>query len=188
MSEGNLLLVLTGIALFSLFSGPISRGSLTPPMVFVFPGLAGFCWIDIEVDNEVIDWVDAAFKTFKSGLREETSPVQIFPHHMDLSLSWFSGRQVPGVDPADEESADEQMNFGFVTGDASIPDAYFYVTAYPAPDSWMDLALPQGAYWHTKGWTAAVLPYAAVVASERPFDLLSGYLQSLQAHGAKLMG
>ena len=34
MSKDNLLLILIGIALFALFSKPISRGSLTPPMVF----------------------------------------------------------------------------------------------------------------------------------------------------------
>jgi hypothetical protein len=137
--------------------------------------------------RQVINWVDAAFKTFKGGLREETGPVQIFPHHMDVSMNWFSGRLVPGVDPADEESADEQMNFGFVTGDGSIPDAYFYVTAYPAPDDWTDLVLPEGAYWQTEGWTGAVLPYGAVVATARPLELLLDYLRGLQAHGAKLM-
>lgn len=39
MSEGSLLLVLFGIALFALFSGPIGRGSLTPPMAFTGMGL-----------------------------------------------------------------------------------------------------------------------------------------------------
>jgi len=34
---------------------------------------------------------------------------------MDVSMNWFSGRLVPDIDPADEESADEQLNFGFVT-------------------------------------------------------------------------
>jgi NhaP-type Na+/H+ or K+/H+ antiporter len=58
LSEGNLLLVLIGIALFALFSGPISRGSLTPPMAFTALGLIlgpiGFGWIDLEVDNALI--------------------------------------------------------------------------------------------------------------------------------------
>jgi hypothetical protein len=135
----------------------------------------------------VINWVDSVFKTFKGGLREETSPVQIFPHHMDVSMNWFSGRLVPGVDPADEESADEQMNFGFVTGDGAIPAAYFYVTAYPAPDSWTDFALPDGAYWHTEGWTGAVFPYEAVATASNPEELLLDYLRSMQVHGAALM-
>mgnify|MGYP001553824806 CR=1 FL=1 len=79
------------------------------------------------------------------------------------------------------------MNFGFVTGDDSIPDAYFYVTAYPAPGNWTELALPEGAYWHTEGWTGAVLPYAAMVATARPLELLLDYFRRLHAHGTKLM-
>ena len=58
MSEMSLLLVLIGIALFALFSGPISRGSLTPPMVFVLLGLVlspvGLGWIELTVDNKVV--------------------------------------------------------------------------------------------------------------------------------------
>jgi hypothetical protein len=135
-----------------------------------------------------INWIDAVFKAFKGELREESSPVQIFPHHMDLAMSWFSGHRVPGVDPADEERADEQMTFGFVTGDESIQDAYFYATAYPVPAGWTDLMLPDEAYWHTEGWTGAILPYAALVASERPRELLLEYLRVTQAHGKRAMG
>ena len=137
--------------------------------------------------RRVINWVDSVFKTFKGGLREETSPVLILPHHMDIAMNWFYGRLVPGVDPADEESADEQMNFGFVTGDSSIPDAYFYATAYPAPNYWTEFDPPVSAYWHTEGWTGAVLPYSSLAASARPRELLLDNLQSVQAHGAKLM-
>ena len=58
MSEITLLLILIGIAGFALFSGPIGRGSLTPPMVFTALGLLMspifFGWIDISVDNRVI--------------------------------------------------------------------------------------------------------------------------------------
>jgi hypothetical protein len=141
----------------------------------------------IDRFRRVINWVDSVFKGFKGGLREETSPVQIFPHHMDLSMNWFSGRLVPGVDPTQEENADEQMNFGFVTGDSSIPDAYFYTTAYPVPDNWTDLALPEGAYWHTEGWSGAILPYTAVLEAGRPSERLIEYLQTLQTHGSTLM-
>lgn len=137
--------------------------------------------------RQAINRVDATFKTFKGELREETSPVQLFPHHLDLAMNWFSGRLVPGVDPADEERADEQMNFGFVTGDGSIPDAYFYVTAYPPPDLWTDLALPEGAYWHTEGWTGAVLPYAALLSDSDPEERLLNFLRMLQGHGSRLM-
>lgn len=94
---------------------------------------------------------------------------------------------MPGVDPSDEEAADEQMNFGFVTGDGSIADAYFYATSYPVPTRWTELALPQGAYWHTEGWSGAVLPYSVLIGSSDPLDLLLEYLRSVRAHGAGLM-
>ena len=81
--------------------------------------------------------------------------------------------------------SDETRNYSVIN---SISNAYFYATAYPVPDNWADLALPEGAYWHTEGWTGAILPYAAVVASEQPLELLLEYLRSLQAHGARLMG
>ncbi|MCU7844439.1 MAG: sodium:proton antiporter [Candidatus Thiodiazotropha sp. (ex Monitilora ramsayi)] len=58
MSEITLLLILTGIAAFALFSGPIGRGSLTPPMVFTTLGLMMspifFGWVDLSIDNRVI--------------------------------------------------------------------------------------------------------------------------------------
>ena len=74
-----------------------------------------------------------------------------------------------------------------VSGDGSIPDAYFYATAYPAPDGWTGLTPPAGAYWYAEGWTGAVLPYEKLAASDRPQGLLLDYLRTLQAHGAKLM-
>jgi len=162
---------------------------LEPDLLAAFDGEQTLPY-DIEaVDRyrRVINRLDTAFKTFKGGLREETSPVQVFPHHLDLAMNWFSGRLVPGIDPADEESADEQMNFGFVTGDGSVPDAYFYATAYPAPEGWTDLTLPEGAYWHTVGWTGALLPYSTLAASDRPEAMLLDYLRTVQAHGKKLM-
>jgi hypothetical protein len=133
-----------------------------------------------------INWIAGILAAFKGRLREGTSPVEVFPHHFDLAMNWFSGRLVPGVDPNDEESADEQMNFGFVTGDDSIDNADFYVTAYHQPEGWTDLDLPDGAYWQTGGWTGAILPYAALIESREPGDELLAFMQTVHAHGAAL--
>lgn len=81
-------------------------------------------------------------KAFKAELKGESSPVQLFPHHFDLSLTWFSGRKVPGKDPDDEDASDESVGFGFSTGDEDIPEAYLYVTAYPTPNKWNQAELP----------------------------------------------
>ena len=131
--------------------------------------------------------IDAALKAFRAGLRAESSPVQLWPHHFDLGLNWFSGRLIPDQDPADPEWSDEQMNFGFSTGDDGIPNPYFYITAYPTPDGWTETALPAGAYWHTEGWTGAVLPYITLAGAEDGKSLLLSFLRSLQQSAAALM-
>lgn len=131
--------------------------------------------------------IDAVFKEFKGGFREESSPVQLWPHHFDLAVLWFSGRLVPGVDPDDVENADEQMNFGFSTGDSSIPDAYFYATAYPTPDNLTEQPLPPGVYWHTSGFTGAILPYELLVTADDPHNTLLTFLRTAHQAGKTTM-
>jgi hypothetical protein len=132
--------------------------------------------------------INGVFELFRGSLREETGPVHLWPHHFDLAVLWFSGRLVPGVDPADEESADEQMNFGFSTGDESIDEPYFYITAYPAPSGLHDTPLPDGATWHSEGFVGALLSYAALVDADDGDGLLLEFLSTVQAAGAKAMG
>lgn len=141
----------------------------------------------IENYWRALSQIDLLLKQFQSELRQETSPVQFWSHHFDLAMLWFSGRLVPGQDPANEEYADEQMNFGFSPGDAGIPEPYFYITAYPLPKTLVGSPLPDGAYWHTQGWNGAVLLYKTLSASPNPDALLLDYLRTVQQRGAELM-
>jgi hypothetical protein len=131
--------------------------------------------------------VDAVFKRFQAELPGETSPVQLWPHHFDLALTWFTGRKVPGFDATDEEWADEQMGFGFVTGDAGFPDAYFYVTAYPWPPALAAAPLRRPARWVHRGWKGALLPYAALGKRKHPAAYLFDFLAGVQQMAAKAM-
>jgi hypothetical protein len=124
---------------------------------------------------------------FRSGLGQATSPLLLWPHNFDLAFLWFSGRKVAGYDPEDEEHADEQMNFGFEPGDAGIEEPYFYVTAYPMPDGLEHIALPAGAYWQRTGWMGAVLPYAALRATEEPSTYLLQFFQAIHGAGMERM-
>ncbi|MBW7883978.1 MAG: hypothetical protein H3C34_15315 [Caldilineaceae bacterium] len=132
--------------------------------------------------------VDAVLKKFRHGFRGESSPVQLWPHHLDLAVVWFSGRLVPGQEDGDPEHADEQMNFGFSTGDEGLAEPYFYAMAYPTPDGFVGQPLPDGARWFTEGFTGAVLPYSVLVETEDPRQKLLAFLRAAHEAGASLMG
>lgn len=110
---------------------------------------------------------------FRAGIREETSPIQVWPHHFDLAMLWLPGTKIEGEDPEDEEQADKQMNFGFTFGDSSIAEPYFYVTAYPSPSELADLRLPEGVTWLSDGFTGAVLTYERLRKAAQPDEYLS---------------
>ena len=113
--------------------------------------------------SRAISAVTTALDMFRGGIREETSPIQLWPHHFDLSMLWLPGEKIPGQDPENEEYSDKQMNFGFTFGDDTIAEPYFYVTAYPLPDSLPKLQLPAEARWHNEGFNGAVLLYKDLV-------------------------
>ena len=94
---------------------------------------------------------------------------------------------MPGQDPDNEEYADEQMNFGFTPGDESIPEPYFYITAYPMPDGLTDAALPADAIWYTEGFSGAVMKYEALVNAADPGSKLLDFMRTVQQAGASLM-
>jgi hypothetical protein len=135
----------------------------------------------------VLGGVSAALVYFRAGLREETSPIQLWPHHFDLAMLWLPGDKVPDQDPKDEEYADKQMNFGFTFGDAGIPEPYFYVTAYPSPDAFSALELPEGTEWRSEGFTGAVLTYRRLREEADPSAYLLRLWNELQSCGERYL-
>jgi len=128
---------------------------------------------------DVLNSVNAAMTEFRAGIREETSPIQLWPHHFDLSMLWLPGEKIAGQDPDNEEYSDKQMNFGFTFGDAGIPEPYFYVSAYPQPDAFPDLELPTGTTWHADGFSGAVVTYETVAAQDDGSAYLLGLWRTL---------
>ena len=45
--------------------------------------------------HRAIGSVAAALENFRAGIREEKSPIQLWPHHFDLSMIWLPGKKVP---------------------------------------------------------------------------------------------
>jgi len=85
------------------------------------------------------------------------------------------------------KSSDKQMNFGFTFGDESIPEPYFYITAYPLPDAFPGLSLPPGATWHNQGFSGAVLLYRSLLENDYPADYLVNLWTGLLSTGREHM-
>lgn len=117
---------------------------------------------------------------FRGNLLEETSNINFWPHHMDLALLIFSGRIIPGKDPSDWDNSREQINFGFSPGDDGTAEPYFYITAYPFPENVFTKKLPDGSYWHQKGWKGAVMNYSALLNNNVPDESLSNFFNSVK--------
>ena len=118
--------------------------------------------------HEALFFVAAAMQRLRAGIAGETSPIQLWPHHFDLSMLWLPGDKIAGEDPDDEEASDKQLNFGFVFGDAGIGVPYLYITAYPFPDDMTGVELPDGTSWKTEGFKGAVLAWETLLEQRDP--------------------
>jgi len=137
--------------------------------------------------HQTLASVTAAMEVLRGSIKEETSPIQLWPHHFDLSMIWLPGEKIPGQDPENEEYSDKQMNFGFTFGDGGIPEPYFYITAYPLPETMPATPLPRGTVWQTEGFNGAVLLYRTLIEEEDPQAYLLDLWTTLLDAGHKLM-
>ena len=130
--------------------------------------------------------VVSAMEAFRAGIREETSPIQLWPHHFDISMLWLPGDKLSDQDPNNEEYADKQMNFGFTLGDETVTEPYFYITAYPLPEQLPTVQLPVGTAWQAEGFSGAVLLYSDLIESSDPpaylLDLWDRLLSAGRSH------
>lgn len=109
---------------------------------------------------EALWWVDMRFRDLAKKLRIGlVSPILLYPHHFDLSLTWF-----PQAD-------NRQLAIGFSTGDETINEPYMYLTAYPEPKLFKSFKLPAEAHRQSEGFSGFILPYAKLRASDQPEKL-----------------
>jgi Family of unknown function (DUF5996) len=91
------------------------------------------------------------------GRKLAASDVRCWPHHFDLAtLASF---------PTRDAGAIAYVGAGLSPGDKYYDEPYFYVSVYPHPDSAALPRLPKLGHWHTREFTAAVLPSHQIVAA-----------------------
>ena len=98
---------------------------------------------------------DMVLKEFKGTLSQETSPVQLWPHHMDIAFACYAESGL-------------LITTGFLPGDDSIEEPYFYITAYPEIDDTSTVTLGGKAYWHTENWQGIIYKYKDLLQADSP--------------------
>jgi Family of unknown function (DUF5996) len=143
----------------------------------------------VERFHRALDWSSSVFEEFSGWFVGKTSPVQLFWHSFDLSLTRFSGRHGLSIesDRVNREAySHEVILFGFWMGDdQTFPDASFYAFMTPEPAGWRDAAVV-GGEWTSIG--LAVLPYETVRSARDPRTLVLAFLQSAYEASAGLAG
>jgi hypothetical protein len=177
---------LAGAIKVFLVAAGIGHGRIPDP-VSVTDGFDGYSATQAKNLGITLNSVAAAMGDFRAGIREESSPIQLWPHHFDLSMIWLPGDKIAGQDLENEEYSDMQMNFGFTFGDEGIAEPYFYVTAYPLPDALPALALPDGTEWRSEGFSGAVLLYRSLIHKADPDIYLSQMWNDLLSAGREHM-
>lgn len=86
------------------------------------------------------------------------SPVLTWPHHFDAGVLFFLGES--------EDGESRTVGAGLSPGDESYDEPYFYVNAWPPPETGEAPSLPLG-HWHTEGFFAAVLTATELLAGDR---------------------
>ena len=141
---------------------------------------------------KIMLWVNNVFTNFSGRFYGKTCPVHIYWHHMDVTVTRFSGKKWPlpeGMSiPNKDAYSHEVISFGFWVGDDNVPAPAFYSYTYPSPEGLQKTPLhPSTASWQmSNGSPMALLMYDDIRNEADPDQLLLDFLESAYAAGAKL--
>jgi hypothetical protein len=128
---------------------------------------------------DTIRQIDALFKQHKVRLAGETSPVQLWSHHFDISLELFGTRDVAYEEDGQTQHYPSQLNLGWSPGDETHPAPYFYSNPFPFEESLLETPLPHGARWVTEGFKGSLLPYDSLVGDPQGGAKLLAYADAV---------
>ncbi|AKD05922.1 DUF5996 domain-containing protein [Pontibacter korlensis] len=140
----------------------------------------------------VLVTVDQVLKEFSGRFYGKTCPVHLYWHHLDLTVTRFSGKQVPINPEASIVEKDayshEVISFGFWPGDDQVRFPAFYSYTYPAPKGLDQQPLqPKQASWvDSNGSPMAILNYEELRELDNPRQALLDFLESAYQAGAQL--
>ncbi len=118
-----------------------------------------------------------ALETLKEAAKGRAGGMRIWPHHFDLGtlIDLNKGRMI---------------SMGLSPGDNAYNEPYYYVSPWPYPDASIPLddnKLAADGFWHTRGFTAAVLTAGAYNSYEDRKKRIIAFLQSAIAYCETLL-
>jgi hypothetical protein len=152
-------------------------------------------WKYIEQFAQVMRWNSDVFQEFSGRFYGKTCPVHIYWHHLDLTVTRFSGKRLPPMDESarvleKESYSHEQISFGFWAGDDNMPEPMYYAYTFPSPAELdKEIILPIQAKWvDSNGSPMALLRYQDVISSDDPRKRVLEFLESTYQAGADKAG
>ena len=128
-------------------------------------------------------WFANAHTVFAERPPAPAPPARVWPHHFDLGT-------LVTLATNDDGSLARSVGLGLSPGDETEAVPYYYVSPWPYPDAAALGPLPDGARWHTTGFTAALLPAGTLVsaAPEEQPALLRSFLEAAYRASAASLG
>ena len=152
-------------------------------------------WNFIHRFWKLMRWNNAIFKEFSGRFYGKTCPVQIYWHHLDLTVTRFSGKKLPKMDASarileKDTYSHEQISFGFWAGDDNLQEPMYYSYTYPSPEGIDKETLqPEAAKWaESNGSPMALLRYEDVKNADDPAGAVLAFLESAYQAGARRAG
>ncbi|WP_026898276.1 DUF5996 family protein [Daejeonella oryzae] len=145
----------------------------------------------VEAYWQILKTVNTVFEDFSGRFLGKCCPVHLYWHHMDLTVTRFSGKRGPDMEQADrvekEAYSHEVISFGFWAGDENVRYPAFYSYTYPSPEGIDKEKLqPESAQWIlSNNSPMALLPYDDLRKEDDPYNALLDFLESSYRAGAK---
>jgi hypothetical protein len=115
-----------------------------------------------------------------TGRKLTASLVRCWPHHFDLATLITLAMRSSGTTG--------YVGVGFSPGDDYYDEPYFYVSVYPDPDAAILPSLPKLGHWHTREFTAAVMPAHKLLAAQNQRGEADNFLQVAVTAAIGLLG
>lgn len=115
-----------------------------------------------------------------TGRKLTASPVRCWPHHFDLATLATLAMRSSGTTG--------YVGVGFSPGDEYYDEPYFYVSVYPDPDAVALPSLPRFGHWHTREFTAAVMPAHKLLTAKNQRVEADNFLQVAVTAAIGLLG